>query len=190
MSKKMASLLLTMVLLCTTMTAFAATPSKTTKDLNKVVKNVVANGTDQDALIWVKDIPSTFVTQQIADVAAFVAKKNKIKDYYPVETQTEISGVLPPNTDLSTLILSEFVDLGIGDYQESIGDVTSTITFATVFKPTQTVVAVIGYPDETGNTVWQVLQTTVVDGMLQIVFPTELMLKVGHDAVLSILSVQ
>ena len=52
----------------------------------------------------------------------------------------------------------------------------------------QTVVALVGYPDSTGAIVWQALDTTVAEGSLRIVFPTDLMLRIGHDAVLAVLS--
>ena len=189
MNKKLISLLLALVMLSTSVIALATTPSKTTKDLVKVEKTVASDGSSIDALIWVKETPSDTAIAQFAEISTFTAQNQAVIDYYPEDTKTAIYHLLPTNTDPTTLIMSEFVDLGIGDYQTNFGDVTSTFSFATEFKPGQTVIAMVGYADLEGSIVWQALPVTAVDGMLQITFPSDLMIKMGHDAILSILSV-
>lgn len=188
MNRKQIGILLATAVLCITWAAFATTASKTTKDLNRVVKTTVADGTERSALLWVKPIPSQFATRQWDEIAAFAGGSKPIVDYYPDDVKALIAQDLPEGTQPAALTLTEFINLGIGQYQPSFDAVTGTLTFATVFTPDQTIVAVIGFPDENGVTVWQVLETKVVDGLLQIILPAELMLKVGHDAVLSILA--
>ena len=188
MNRKRIGIVLAAALLCITWAAFATTASKTTKDLNRVVKTTVADGTERNALLWVKPIPSQFATRQWDEIATFASGPKPIVDYYPDDVKELIAQALPEGAQPAALTLTEFINLGIGQYQPSFDAVTGTLTFATLFTADQTVVAVIGFPDENGITAWQVLETKVVDGLLQIMLPADLMLKVGHDAVLSILT--
>ena len=121
-------------------------------------------------------------------ITAFVASKTAPAGYFTQEVQAEIRSRVPEKTDLSNLKMSEFVSLGIAEYVESYGDVTCVFQFPTEYAEGQTAVALVGYPDQTSAVVWQALDTTVAEGSLRIVFPTELMLRIGHDAVLAVLS--
>jgi hypothetical protein len=188
MLKKWIGLLLAILLMTATGSALAATPSKTTEDMTSITEQKTSGTSPSAVLIYIREEPSDMAVSVLKEISAFVASKAAPAGYFTQEVQAEILLRAPEKTDLSTLKMSEFVSLGIADYVESYGDVTCVFQFPTEYAEGQTVVALIGYPDETGTIVWQALDTTVVEGSLRIVFPTDLMLRIGHDAVLAVLS--
>lgn len=188
MLKKTISFLLALALLSFSVPALAETPSKTTEDLTKITSVESQDGVARSALIYIREEPSDLATTQLNAITVFLAKKNPVTDYFSDEEKAEIEKQIPEGTELSNLIMSEFVSLGIGDYLESYGDITSTFLFPTEFKETQIVVAVLGYPGADGEIGWHALATEVAEGGLRIIFPTDVMLEAGHDAVLTILS--
>lgn len=119
---------------------------------------------------------------------AFKNKNNAITDFFSAEMQESILKLLPANTDLKKMIMSEFASLGIGEYVLSYGDINVTFRFPTTFKDEKPAVALLGYLDTKGETVWVPLATEIKDGSLVIVFPSELLLVAGHDVVLAVLS--
>ena len=163
-------------------------PSKTTEDLTRVVKTETESGKAGSALIWVDKTPFEVAKTQLKEMKSFLAEKKVIADYFSDDVKKGMSALLPTDADLTKLKLSEYVALGIGDYDATLGDVSATFQFPTAFGTNQTVIAMVGYPASDGTVIWQALQTTVVRGNLQIVFPSELMTKIGHDAILAVLS--
>lgn len=166
----------------------ASQPSKTTEDLTRVIKTETESGKAGSAIIWVERKPFELAKTQLKEIKSFLANKKVIADYFSDEVRTGMSALLPTGTDLSKLKMSEYVALGIGEYDTTMGDVSATFQFPTAFGTNKTVIAMVGYPASDGTIIWQALQTTVVRGNLQIVFPSELMAKVGHDAILAVLS--
>ncbi len=188
MKKKWFALLLAAVVLTASTSALAATESKTTRDLTRTVETKTESGQSIPALIDPGVELSAGAETQLEALKSFVAQKKNAVDFFPDETKSGITALLPTGTDTSKLGLSEFIELTIGTYDASYGDVVSTLQFATSFTADQTVVVVIGYEASDGTMVWQALETTVVDGNLRIVFPAELMEKLGSNAVLAVLS--
>jgi hypothetical protein len=188
MKKKWIALLVALVILVGATPALAATQSKTTDDLTRVVKLETQTGKASSAIIWVEKEESDLAKAQMDAMKTFVAKKNSPSNFFPDATKKEIAALLPAGTDLTKLILSEYAALGIGEYTASYGDIIGTFQFPTEFAAGKTVAAVIGYIGSDGNVVWQALKTTVKDGNLVLEFPTDLMEKIGHDAILTVLS--
>lgn len=188
MLKKLIGLLLAVLLLTVTGSALAATPSKTTEDMTRITEETTSGESPSTVLIYEREIPSEMSVAVLKEISAYVASKAAVTGYFSEAVQAEILSRVPDKTDIAALKMSEFVSLGINDYVESYGDVTCVFQFPTEFTAEQTVVALVGYPDSTGAIIWQALDTTVVEGSLRIVFPTDLMLRIGHDAVLAVLS--
>lgn len=187
MKRKWIALLVALVVLTGITPALAATPSKTTDDLTRVVEVETQKGTGS-ALIWVEREASDKAQEQMDDIKTFVEKKNTPVDYFPDETKKEITDLVPAGTDLTKMKLSELVPLGIGDYKVEFGMVYCTLRFPTEFPADKAIIGVVGYPGSDGKMIWIALETTVDHGDLRLVFPIELMEKIGHEAVLEVLS--
>ena len=189
MKRKWIALLVALVVLTGLTTALAETPSKTTDDLTRIVKIETEKDTTGAAIIWIEKEASDEAKAQIQEVKSFVEQKNKPADYFPDETQKEITALTPAGTDLAKLKLNDIVPLGIGDYKVEYGMVYCTFRFPTEFPTDKTVIGVVGYPGSDGKMIWVALETSVdTNGDLRLVFPIELMEKIAHEAVLVVLS--
>lgn len=188
MKKKWIALVVALVTLTTSTTALAAQPSKTTEDLTRVVKVESKTGKASNALIWVEKEAPDLAKTQLETIKSYIAKKNNIVNFFPDDAKKSMTAMLPTGTDLTKLTLSDYVPIGIGDYDAKLGDVSATFQFPTSFKTDKTVVVMVGYAGSDGTVIWQALKTTVVNGNLLLVFPSELMTKIGHDAILAVLS--
>ena len=188
MKRKLIALVMALVTLTVSTTALAAQPSKTTEDLTRVVKVETKTGNASSALVWVDKTPPELAKTQLEAMKSFIAKKNSAANYFPDDAKKGMAALLPTGTDLTKLTLSEYVALGIGTYDASYGDVSATFQFPTAFAADKTVIAMVGYAGSDGTMIWQALKTTIVKGNLVIVFPSDLMTKIGHDAILAVLS--
>lgn len=188
MKKKWIAIVVAIATLTTTTSALAAQPSKTTEDLTRVVTIETKTGTTANALIWVEKQAPDLAKTQLETIKSYIAKKNSIANYFPDDAKKSMTAMLPTGTDLTKLKLSEYIPIGIGDYDAKLGDVSATFQFPTSFGTDKTVVVMVGYAGSDGTVIWQALKTTVVKGNLLIVFPSELMTKIGHDAILAVLS--
>lgn len=188
MKKRWIALLVAAVLLMGATPALAATQSKTTDDMTRIIKIETEKGTPGSALIWIEKNASDQVKAQVEEIKSFIGKKNKPADFFSDATKKEITALVPAGTDLAKLKLNEIVPLGVGDYKAEFGKVNCTFRFPTEFPADKTVIGVVGYPGSDGKMIWVALETSVVNGDLHFVFPVELMEKIGHEAVLVVLS--
>lgn len=189
MKRKWIALFVVLVLLTGTTPALAETPSKTTEDLTRIVEIKTEKDKSGFALIWIEKKASDKAEAQMEEVKTFVEQKNKPVDYFPDETKTEITALVPAGTDITKLKLSDIVPLGIGDYKIEFGKVYCTFRFPTVFPADKTVIGIVGYPGSDGKMIWIALETSVdANGDLQLVFPIDLMEKIAHEAVLTVLT--
>jgi hypothetical protein len=188
MFKKAVGVTLALLICGFAVPARAATPSKTIEDLTSVTQVTLQDGTSGSALMWVREEPSQLTVTQLEASSEYAATSPAISDYFPEDARNEAMELLPERTDLAQLIMSELISLGIGEYLEKYGNVAGTFLFPTEYEETQIVLAMVGYLGEDGTVLWQPLEAEVVGGELKIIFPEELMLKIGHDAVLAILS--
>lgn len=188
MKRKWIALMIVVVLLMGATSSLAETKSKTTDDMTRIIKIETQQDTSGSALIWIEKEASNQAQAQIDAIKSFIEKKNKPVDYFPDETEKEITVRMPAGTDFSQLKLNEIVPLGIGDYKVEFGMVYCTFRFPTEFAANKTVVSIVGYPGSDGKMIWLTLETSVENGDLRLVFPIELMEKIGHEAVLVVLS--
>ena len=192
MFKKSIIILIVACVFLVTVPTLAETPSKTTEDLTRVIEIRLADESINNALIWIEDEPTELHLEQMELITTFMKDNDSVAKFFSDEMRQAMSALLEQTTtqttDIDQLIMSEFVSLGIGIYEEKYGDVTGLFQFPTEFEDTQTALAVVGYMDDEGTMVWQPLETEIVDGSLQIVFPMELMQVIGQSAVLAVLS--
>jgi len=188
MFKKVIIVIVAAVLLLTSVPALAETPSKTTKDMTRIVNIQSEDGSAGKAIIYIRNEPTEFADETLNAFLAYKNKNKVIADFFSAEMQESILKLLPANTDLKKMIISEFASLGIGEYTASYGDITATFQFPAAFKDKKPVVAMLGYLNAQGETVWVPLKTEVKNGALVIVFPSEVLLEAGHDVVLTVLS--
>lgn len=173
MTKKIIGLYLTLALIIVTIPALAATvPSITTNDLNTVI--IEEYDVPLAGLFTIMDTLTADAQAEFDTISAYVNKGQAVAGYFGI--------------DMPDLVLSEYISYGNNNYQESYGDVTATFGFATEFQVGQTVIVMFGYKDENGSIVWNKLNAEVVEGGVQIVFPSDLLLKAGSEAILAILS--
>ena len=188
MQKRVIALALALLAFGVARPAEAATPSKTTEDLTEVASVTSQTGMRTNALLWVNKEPTDFATEQLQILEEFKTKNVQVTDYFPEKIRQMIADRLPIGETVEDLKMSEFTSIGIGTYSKRYGDIYGTFQFPTVFTAEQPITVLVGYPGERGIVLWQLLETVPLEGKLWILFPEELMLEIGHDAVLTVLT--
>ena len=189
MTKKMMSMILALVLILVTLPALATTtPSITTADLYTIDDYDVPLA----GLFTIFDTLTMDAQAELDAITEYVNGGNTVADYFGMDIAALVeSGDLSEDyldVDLSQLVLSEYVSLGINNYQESMGDVSALFGFATEYQEGQTVLVMFGYMDDNGDIVWNALNAEVIDGQVKIDFPSDVLLPAGSEAILAILS--
>ena len=182
MYRKMMSLLLALALVCACLPALAATGSKTTSDMT------TTGDTSDEAIIVVKPQLTETAQSALNDLSAVVNGGGSAASYFPADVQSAIGAKLPAGTTADDLKLSELISLGAYNLDDAGDTIVSTIGFATEYTADQTIAVVFGYKDASGNMVWTTLDAVVVNGMLKVTFPVDLLKLAGSDAVLAVLS--
>jgi hypothetical protein len=171
MKKKILGLCLALVLITAMIPAQATTvPSKTTNDLYTIEDYNVP----LTSLFTILDTLTADAQAEYDAIVAYVNKGQAVAEYFGM--------------DMPDLDLSEYISLGISNYEANLGDVTATIGFVTEYLVGQSIVVMFGYKDENGIIVWTALNAIVIEGGVQIDFPSELLVKAGSEAILAILS--
>ncbi|NLF28220.1 MAG: hypothetical protein GX592_10010 [Clostridiales bacterium] len=193
MMKKWTVLLL-VALLSVSAAAHAAVPSKTTEDMAIVAAFASVSGVPLAAdFAVVLTEPTEPATEQLANVAAFVAEGGSPASYFAGKEE-DIAALVPEDFDPNTLELNEFSPLTAVNYDESYGDVVVSFKFATEYLDEQVVVAMLGIPagtnpDGTAIVEWYALKAEVVDGLVAVTFTQEvLVLLDGAEGMIAILS--
>ena len=150
------------------------------------------HGVPLNGLFTIKDKLTEDAQEAFNAIAAYVNKGQTAIGYFDMDIAQLIrSGALSAKYlgfDFSTLILSEYVSLGINNAERSWLNVSATFGFASEYREGQTVVVMFGYRDKNGNIVWNALNTVAVNGQVKVDFPAELLLNAGSEAILGILS--
>lgn len=188
MRKRIIGLALALAALGIALPASASLPSKTVADLTEITQITLQHGSSAQALLWVREEPSAFAVTQMQQIIGFLGQQEPISEFFPDEVKKEIVARNRETALLSELVMSEFVSIGIGDYTIRYGDVSGVFRFPTQYEETQVITVLAGYPGKDGIVTWQILETEPISGTLWILFPAELMLRIGHDAVLAVLS--
>ena len=151
-----------------------------------------ASGVSLSGLFTIKDTLSDDARAALEAIAAYVEDGEAAFGYFNTDIMTLIlNGNLSISYygfDFSSLILSEYVSLGINDYQADSAGVTTTFGFASEYQDGQTVVAMFGFKDPSGNILWTALNTVASGGQVTIDIPSDLLLMAGSEAILGILS--
>lgn len=179
MSKKVATLVLVLMLLMTTV-VYAVGPSKQTGDMTTATV-VPAAGVTIASNFVVDTKGETEFSKTVFEELANV----KVADYFP----QEVLATLPVGITASNLEINEFMPLVVDNYDATYGEMTIAFEFPTPYTPGQAVVAVVGVDNGT-EIEWVVLTCEVqADGSVAITFPAEVMEQVtSGDAVLMILN--
>ncbi len=188
MSKKVIIVIVAAVLLLTVVPALAATPSKTTEDLTRIVSVVEQDGTKHNDLITIQDVPTEFGQSVIDGLLAYKTKNTDIVSYFDTEVKSQIQELLPQNTSTNGMVISELCSLCCGDHNHDHGLVVCEIEFPTLYTEKNLVVPLLAYPKADGTTAWLPVKGEVKNGHVVINFTEEVLSLVGHDFVLAILS--
>jgi len=142
--KKAQVLALTMAMLTTAATSYAAVPSKTTSDIGGNV-NVVVAGSDLTAsnVAIVSGDEAAVANQELERIYNEVVNEGKtVVECFPREIRNEISDVFPGFVDIDKLEMNEFVPVKI----TGLNEVDSQITFdlTTNYTITQKLAVLIG----------------------------------------------
>ncbi len=211
MNKKPLCLLLSLLMLCLSVSAFAAIPSKTTQDMAHVsridTKNSVPVGaafsfsfanaapaTEAERIAVERKLAAT--QAELSAIYAFsVENQRPVIDYFGDDIKAAAGLLLPEGFDMDTLAMNELVPLMINGYEEAYGDMTVYLEFATQYQPGQPLVALVGVVtgvDEQGQQIveWVPLQAEATeDGLVKVDFPSDLIMKIQQgDAMLAVLS--
>ena len=179
--KKFMCVLLTMALALTAVTAFAATPSKTTANTTRVVRN---SAEGQGVLVFVTE-DAEEVLAEIAKVFTAVNTDGMAPiEYFPEDVQAAVAALLPEGFDLKTLELNEFVTVDQSGYTDALGDVTAYFEFATPYAVGQKLVMLLGFysgekdAQDNYEVEWVALAAEVQeDGLVAVTIPAECMVK-------------
>jgi len=188
MTKKAIIVIVAAVLLLTAIPALAATPSKTTEDLTRIVGVVYEDGSQHNDLITIQEEPTEFDQAVINDLLAFKSSNKDIVSYFDAAVQSQIQALLPQEVTMDGFIMSELVCLCCGDHDHAHGTIACECEFPTEYKETDVVVPLLGYPDADGNTLWLPIKAEIKNGHVVVAFTEEILALVGHDFVLAILS--
>jgi hypothetical protein len=171
--------------------ALSPTLSMTLNNLSRFIQ-IEEYSVPLAGLFTIKDKLTDDAQAEFDPIAAYVDKGQAAIGYFGADiSKLVLNGKLSSDylgLDLSALILSEYVSLGINNYQDSGVDISATFGFASEYREGQTVIAMFGYKDKNGSTVWHALNTVAKGGQVKIDFPSELLLKAGSEAILGILS--
>ena len=211
--KKLVFAVLVCVMLCMSVSALAAVPSKTTQDMASVVEVETTTEVTVDEGFIIEIIEEQeYSTTELETIAAFIqpdpdageeSEPVPVVEYFTQseEVKEQIDELLPEDFDAQTLVMYEFAPLTAINYDEEYGDVVATRVFATKYRPEQTLVAMVGIvkgEDEEGNQIveWTALKAEAVEneedpekGYVRIYFPQELVPEIENDnAMIAILS--
>ncbi len=171
--------------------ALSPTLSMTLNSLNWLTQ-IGEYGIPLAGLFTIMETLTNDAQAELDTIAAYVNKGQAAAGYFDINIpQLALNGYLSSDYlgfDLSGLIISEYVSLGINNYQENGADVSATFGFASEYRDGQTVIAMFGYKEKNGKLVWNALNAVAADGRVTISFPSELLLKAGSEAILGILS--
>ena len=200
--KKWLSVLVTVILVLSMATAFAA-PSKTTSDLAKAVGMTLADGTTSSEPVVIIVPDTTMTLEEVEKLYKHVSGGENAVSYFDDDTQKAILETLNKDAtsplvldDLKDWEIDEFVTVDDNKHDESMGDVKVQFQVATPYEPDQKLVAMIGNYDGTRtevapnvfefNSEWSALEASVVENttdgsVVEVTFTKDDMVKMGEN---------
>jgi len=147
--KKWLALVVAALLALSTMVAFAdVTPSKDTSDNAKIVEESIETSTGvaiaDDFIAAIPEETPEKVNEVVKELFDTTTKGEDAIKYFPEDIQKAIEEKLPEGVTLSDLELNEIIALVIENYDEAYGDIDIVFAFNTLYKPEQTIFALLG----------------------------------------------
>lgn len=167
--KKLVSLLLALVCLCSFCVAMAeSVPSKSTADM--VTVTIQAEGIPANAgFVLAPDDEAVEACQN--EIAKLSAAANVETYFGEIKTPDGEAVVLKELLGTDTLNVFEFMPIIAENYQAAYGKVEATFQFSTPYALDEAVIVLIGIPNAaTGELEWIALEGVGVAGGVQIVF--------------------
>ena len=126
-------------------------PSKQAGDTTRVVKTVTRNGQALPDDFKIAIVPETeLIRREITMLGQFVTEQEQpALNWLPEEDQNRVRYLL--GVDGEELIVSDYVPLITEDFRPTDGDAVGTLSFATPYSESQTIVTALGIPDENAD---------------------------------------
>ena len=126
-------------------------PSKQAGDTTRVVKTVTRNGQALPDDFKIVIVPETdMIRREITMLGQFVTEQEQpALNWLPEEDQNRVRYLL--GVDGEALIVSDYVPLITEDFRPTDGDAVGTLSFATPYSESQTIVTALGIPDKNAD---------------------------------------
>ena len=126
-------------------------PSKQAGDTTRVVKTVTRNGQALPDDFKIAIVPETeLIRREITMLGQFVTEQEQpALNWLPEEDQNRVRYLL--GVDGKALIVSDYVPLITEDFRPTDGDAVGTLSFATPYSESQTIVTALGIPDKNAD---------------------------------------
>ena len=126
-------------------------PSKQAGDTTRVVKTVTRDGQALPDDFKIAIVPETeLIRREITMLGQFVTEQEQpALNWLPEEDQNRVRYLL--GVDGEALIVSDYVPLITEDFRPTDGDAVGTLSFATPYSESQTIVTALGIPDKNAD---------------------------------------
>lgn len=126
-------------------------PSKQAGDTTRVVKTVNRDGQALPDDFKIAIVPETeLIQREIKMLGQFVTEQEQpALNWFPEEDQNRVRYLL--GVDGEELIVSDYVPLITEDFRPTDGDAVGTLSFATPYSESQTIVTALGIPDKNAD---------------------------------------
>ena len=126
-------------------------PSKQAGDTTRVVKTVTRDGQALPDDFKIAIVPETeLIRREITMLEQFVTEQEQpALNWLPEEDQNRVRYLL--GVDGEALIVSDYVPLITEDFRPTDGDAVGTLSFATPYSESQTIVTALGIPDKNAD---------------------------------------
>lgn len=126
-------------------------PSKQAGDTTRVVKTVTRDGQALPDDFKIAIVPETeLIRREITMLGQFVTEQEQpALNWLPEEDRNRVRYLL--GVDGEALIVSDYVPLITEDFRPTDGDAVGTLSFATPYSESQTIVTALGIPDKNAD---------------------------------------
>ena len=126
-------------------------PSKQAGDTTRVIKTVTRDGQALPDDFKIAIVPETeLIRREITMLGQFVTEQEQpALNWLPEEDQNRVRYLL--GVDGEALIVSDYVPLITEDFRPTDGDAVGTLSFATPYSESQTIVTALGIPDKNAD---------------------------------------
>lgn len=126
-------------------------PSKQAGDTTRVIKTVTRDGQALPDDFKIAIVPETeLIRREITMLGQFVTEQGQpALNWLPEEDQNRVRYLL--GVDGEALIVSDYVPLITEDFRPTDGDAVGTLSFATPYSESQTIVTALGIPDKNAD---------------------------------------